>query len=113
MSERATFDDTFENVLQVTSDQEAIMAYYYTDENNKVRVTEIFDVTDADAHGVLSPNEIEVNAKLQFDEWDEPTWLSQQTRCDGKSLNKTEELNRKLSKILADKYKAVTRMGED
>uniref|UniRef100_A0A0A9W8S5 triacylglycerol lipase n=1 Tax=Lygus hesperus TaxID=30085 RepID=A0A0A9W8S5_LYGHE len=39
-------DDTFENILQVTAHHDAIMAYYYMDENNKVRVTEIFDVTD-------------------------------------------------------------------
>ncbi|XP_043268390.1 patatin-like phospholipase domain-containing protein 2 isoform X2 [Venturia canescens] len=77
MSDKATYDDTFENILQVTSDQEAIIAYYYMDEDNKVRVTEIFDVTDSDAHGMLSPTEMEVNTKLQFDEWDEPTWLSQ------------------------------------
>ncbi|KAK9496840.1 hypothetical protein O3M35_012931 [Rhynocoris fuscipes] len=39
-------DDTFENILQVTAHHEAIMAFYYLDDNNKVKVTEIFDVTD-------------------------------------------------------------------
>ncbi|CAB0008819.1 unnamed protein product [Nesidiocoris tenuis] len=39
-------DDTYENILHVTSQHDAIMAYYYMDENNKLRVTEIFDVTD-------------------------------------------------------------------
>ncbi|XP_006613807.1 1-acylglycerol-3-phosphate O-acyltransferase Pnpla3 isoform X3 [Apis dorsata] len=72
-------DDTFENILQVTSDQEAVMAYYYMDDNNKVQVTEIFDVTDSESHTMLSIEEVENNTKLQFDEWDEPTWLSQHT----------------------------------
>ncbi|XP_014240378.1 patatin-like phospholipase domain-containing protein 3 [Cimex lectularius] len=39
-------DDTFENILQVTSLHDAVIAFYYTDDNNKVKVTEIFDVTD-------------------------------------------------------------------
>lgn len=72
-------DDTFENILQVTSDQEAVMAYYYMDDNNKVQVTEIFDVTDSESHAMLSIEEVENNTKLQFDEWDEHTWLSQHT----------------------------------
>ncbi|XP_034195034.1 brummer isoform X2 [Osmia lignaria lignaria] len=79
MSDLSTVDDTFENILQVTSEQEAVMAYYYMDENNKVQVTEIFDVTDTESHAVLSVDEVENNTKLQFDEWDEPTWLSQHT----------------------------------
>lgn len=31
--------DTFEHILQVTAHHEAIMAYYYLDENNKVNKT--------------------------------------------------------------------------
>ncbi|CAK9825101.1 Patatin-like phospholipase domain-containing protein 2 [Anthophora retusa] len=76
MSDLST-DDTFDNILQVTSDQEAVMAYYYMDDNNKVQVTEIFDVTDSDSHAMLSIEEVENNANLQFDEWDQPTWLSE------------------------------------
>lgn len=30
-------DDTFDHILHVTSDHEAVMAYYYLDENNKVQ----------------------------------------------------------------------------
>ncbi|XP_003490377.1 1-acylglycerol-3-phosphate O-acyltransferase Pnpla3 isoform X2 [Bombus impatiens] len=82
MSNLSTVDDTFENILQVTSEQEAVMAYYYMDDNNKVQVTEIFDVTDSDSHAMLSIEEIENNTKLQFDEWDTPTWLSQHTLND-------------------------------
>lgn len=57
------------------------MAYYYMDEDNKVRVTEIFDVTDADKH---LPVELEVDSNLQFDEWDESTWIAKHTLTDGK-----------------------------
>lgn len=35
--------DAFEHILQVTSDHEAIMAYYYMDENNKVRIFRTLD----------------------------------------------------------------------
>ncbi|KOC66173.1 Patatin-like phospholipase domain-containing protein 2, partial [Habropoda laboriosa] len=76
MSDLSTVEDTFDNILQVTSDQEAVMAYYYMDDNNKVQVTEIFDVTDSESHAMLSIEEVENNANLQFDEWDQPTWLS-------------------------------------
>ncbi|XP_012268205.1 patatin-like phospholipase domain-containing protein 2 isoform X3 [Athalia rosae] len=79
MADSTGFDDTFENILQVTSDQEAVMVWYYMDDNNKVQVTEIYDVTDTEKHAILSPDEVEANTKLQFDEWDEPTWLSQHT----------------------------------
>lgn len=53
------------------------------DEDNKVRVTEIFDVTDSDKRSLA---EMEVDADLQFDEWDEPTWMRQHTLTDGKLL---------------------------
>lgn len=32
-----TDHDTFDHVLQITAQHEAIMAYYYMDDNNKVR----------------------------------------------------------------------------
>ncbi|XP_045619539.2 1-acylglycerol-3-phosphate O-acyltransferase Pnpla3 isoform X2 [Procambarus clarkii] len=38
-------DDAFEQILDVTTHQEALMAYYYLDDNNEVQVTEIFDLT--------------------------------------------------------------------
>ncbi|XP_011694955.1 PREDICTED: patatin-like phospholipase domain-containing protein 3 isoform X2 [Wasmannia auropunctata] len=79
MGDFASVDDTFENILQATSDQEAVMAYYYMDDNNKVQVTEIFDVTESESHTVLSMDEVDTNKKLQFDDWDEPSWLSQHT----------------------------------
>ncbi|KYQ50948.1 Patatin-like phospholipase domain-containing protein 2 [Trachymyrmex zeteki] len=79
MGDFASVDDTFENILQTTSDQEAVIAYYYMDDNNKVQVTEIFDVTESESHTMLSMDEIDTNKKLQFDDWDEPSWLSQHT----------------------------------
>ncbi|KYN21369.1 PREDICTED: patatin-like phospholipase domain-containing protein 3 isoform X1 [Trachymyrmex cornetzi] len=79
MGDFASVDDTFENILQATSDQEAVIAYYYMDDNNKVQVTEIFDVTESESHTMLSIDEVDTNKKLQFDEWDEPSWLSQHT----------------------------------
>ncbi|XP_063914558.1 patatin-like phospholipase domain-containing protein 2 isoform X3 [Zophobas morio] len=70
-------DDTFEHILQVTSHHETIMAYYYLDENNKVKVTEIFDVTDSDSPIVQTSHEREFNKNLEFDDdWDESTWTT-------------------------------------
>lgn len=101
-------DDTFEHILQVTAQHEAVMAYYYMDENNKVmsflvgsiqiwfsdnntthflkklqvKVTEIFDVTDADSSVLLNPEEKMLNTQLQYDDdWDEAitgSWMSTQ-----------------------------------
>jgi len=53
------------------------------DDNNKVQVTEIFDVTESESHTMLSMDEVDTNKKLQFDDWDEPSWLSQHTLNDG------------------------------
>ncbi|KAG8230280.1 hypothetical protein J437_LFUL009453 [Ladona fulva] len=64
----AVDDDTFDHILQVTSHHDALMAFYYMDENNKVKVTEIFDVTESDSHAMLSPEEQETNTNLEFDE---------------------------------------------
>lgn len=54
------------------------------DDNNKVQVTEIFDVTDSESHTILSIDEVDTNRRLQFDDWTESTWLSQHTFNDGK-----------------------------
>ncbi|XP_071452365.1 1-acylglycerol-3-phosphate O-acyltransferase Pnpla3-like [Hetaerina americana] len=61
-------DDTFDHILQVTSHHDALMAFYYMDENNKVKVTEIFDVTETDSPAVLCPEEREANTHLEFDD---------------------------------------------
>jgi len=67
-------DDTFEHILQETAHHDTVMAFYYMDENNKVKVTEIVDVTDAGSSAVLSPEERANNMQLEFDD----DWLSQQ-----------------------------------
>lgn len=59
--------DTFDHILSVTSEHEAVYAYYYMDENNKVKVTEIFDMTDSDSPELQSLQERELNQQLQFD----------------------------------------------
>ncbi|XP_018326374.1 1-acylglycerol-3-phosphate O-acyltransferase Pnpla3 isoform X2 [Agrilus planipennis] len=72
--------DAFDHILQVTSQHEAIMTFYYMDENNKVKVTEIFDVTDSDSAAVQTPQERQVNQQLEYDDddWDEPLYSSQE-----------------------------------
>lgn len=70
-------DDTFEHILQVTAHHDAVMAYYYMDEDNKVKVTEIFDVTDSDSVTLQSTVEKETNMHLEYDDdWDDSTWPS-------------------------------------
>ncbi|XP_019755316.2 1-acylglycerol-3-phosphate O-acyltransferase Pnpla3 isoform X2 [Dendroctonus ponderosae] len=61
-------DDTFDHILEVTSDHDAVMAYYYLDENNKVKVTEIFDVTDSESSALQTPHERDLNKNLEFDD---------------------------------------------
>jgi hypothetical protein len=78
-------EDTFDHILQVTAHNDALMAFYYLDENNKVKVTEIFDVTEADTAGLLNPEERDANLNLEFDDRD---WLNS-TAWDGKTMFKT------------------------
>ncbi|CAG9563383.1 unnamed protein product [Danaus chrysippus] len=59
--------DTFEHILNVTSHNDALLAYYYLDSDNKMKMTEIYDVTDADTDAVQSPTERDVNKQLEFD----------------------------------------------
>ncbi|XP_052120170.1 1-acylglycerol-3-phosphate O-acyltransferase Pnpla3 [Frankliniella occidentalis] len=84
-------DDTFEHILQVTAQHEAVMAYYYMDENNKVKVTEIYDVTDADSSVLLNPEEKMLNTQLQYDDdWDEVmhgSWMSTQPTMEEEDLD--------------------------
>lgn len=42
-------DDSFERILSAAKDQEALMTYYYMDEKNQVKITQIFNLpTDQD-----------------------------------------------------------------
>lgn len=92
-------DDTFENTLQATSDQDALMAYYYMDDDNKVRVAEIFDVTDSNKCSMTKMN---VDTNLQYDDWDEPTWMRQHTLTDDLCEFPYEETNRRSSQDSTD-----------
>lgn len=96
-------NDTFEHILQVTSQHETIMTYYYLDENNKVKVTEIFDVTDSDSPIVQTSHELDVNQNLEYDDdWDESTW-TQQTVNDHMSDYALEDvLDQDSSNIFSD-----------
>ncbi|XP_011873846.1 PREDICTED: patatin-like phospholipase domain-containing protein 3 isoform X1 [Vollenhovia emeryi] len=102
MGEFTSVDDTFENILQATSDQEAVIAYYYMDDNHKVQVTEIFDVTESESHTMLSLDEVDTNKKLQFDDWDEPTWLSQHTFNDAATESLYTDGNQQSMENLSD-----------
>ncbi|XP_069696120.1 uncharacterized protein bmm isoform X2 [Periplaneta americana] len=100
-------DDTFEHILQETAHHDTVMAYYYMDENHKVKVTEIVDVTDADTSAILTPEEQANNIQLEFDdEWNEhPTaWLSQQTLHEEDDPYYEDDLG--LSDISVDDYNA-------
>ncbi|XP_022918776.1 1-acylglycerol-3-phosphate O-acyltransferase Pnpla3-like isoform X2 [Onthophagus taurus] len=74
--EYAVYNDTFDNIVQVTANHESIISYYYLDENSKkVKVTEIFDVTDSDSPVVQSQRERELNQQLEFDDdWEDTVW---------------------------------------
>ncbi|XP_011645159.1 patatin-like phospholipase domain-containing protein 3 isoform X1 [Pogonomyrmex barbatus] len=102
MGDFTSVDDTFENILQATSDQEAVIAYYYMDDNNKVQVTEIFDVTESESHTMLSVDEVDTNKKLQFDDWDESTWLSQHTLNDAVTESLYTDGNQQSMENLSD-----------
>ncbi|XP_065083990.1 1-acylglycerol-3-phosphate O-acyltransferase Pnpla3-like isoform X5 [Ochlerotatus camptorhynchus] len=63
--------DTFDHILQATSHHDAMYAYYYLDANNKVKVTEIFDMTDDANPAIQTEQEREVNQQLEFDnDWE-------------------------------------------
>ncbi|KAJ2950409.1 hypothetical protein O0L34_g8651 [Tuta absoluta] len=66
-NDNVTESDTFEHILSVTSQNDALLAYYYLDSDNKVKMTEIYDVTDADTEVVQSPVERDINQQLEFD----------------------------------------------
>lgn len=77
-SNPAIDDDTFDHILQVTAHHDALMAFYYMDENNKVKVTEIFDVTEADenaeSNNVAELREQTDETRILIDEDDCDEW---------------------------------------
>lgn len=77
------YDDTFENIVEVTKNHESIMSYYYTDQHNKVNVFEIFDVSESDSPAVQSQREKDVNQQLEFDDdnWESTVWMTGRQDC--------------------------------
>ncbi|XP_058054691.1 1-acylglycerol-3-phosphate O-acyltransferase Pnpla3-like isoform X1 [Anopheles bellator] len=74
--------DAFDHVLQVSSHHDAMYAYYYMDEDNKVKVTEIFDMSESDNPALQTANERELNQQLEFDtDWEttQPDFLCSNT----------------------------------
>ncbi|XP_011311336.1 patatin-like phospholipase domain-containing protein 2 [Fopius arisanus] len=80
MNEFPSIDEPFDNILQVTSDQEALMAYYYMDENKKIQRTEIFDIPEKS----VTDATISSKQRPTYDEipWDEPAWLTKHSLID-------------------------------
>ncbi|XP_055621224.1 1-acylglycerol-3-phosphate O-acyltransferase Pnpla3-like [Toxorhynchites rutilus septentrionalis] len=72
--------DTFDHILQATTHHDAMYAYYYLDDNNKVKVTEIFDMTDEGDAALQMAHERELNEQLEFDDW------TTQQDCDPQSM---------------------------
>ncbi|XP_038213090.1 uncharacterized protein LOC119833235 [Zerene cesonia] len=83
--------DTFEHILNVTNHNDALLAYYYLDGDNKMKMTEIYDVTDADTDAVQSPAERDLNHQLQFDN----DWSGELIADDEADLD-IEELDRNI-----------------
>lgn len=55
---------------------EAIMSYCYVDEDKSVKITEIYNVTDADSSMVLSEEERRLNSQLHWEnDWNDPPEL--------------------------------------
>lgn len=64
--------ETIGKILNASSN-EAVMSYYYVDEDNTVKITELYNVTDADSSVVLPDEEREVNNQLQW----EKDWINE------------------------------------
>uniref|UniRef100_A0A1B6BZU4 triacylglycerol lipase n=2 Tax=Clastoptera arizonana TaxID=38151 RepID=A0A1B6BZU4_9HEMI len=57
-------DDTFENILLVTAHHEALMTFYYLDEKNKMKIAEIFEVTEDEANILGETDDTELESSL-------------------------------------------------
>ncbi|XP_063601794.1 patatin-like phospholipase domain-containing protein 2 [Penaeus indicus] len=76
-------DDAFEQILDVTTHQEALMAYYYLDDNNEVRVTEIFDMTETDGGNGGGPHDDSYGGiEIDSETWHSEGHWSQRSRTD-------------------------------
>lgn len=50
-------DGNFNRMFEITRKQDAVMAYYYTDENNKVKFTELFNIKEDDLKKINDQNQ--------------------------------------------------------
>lgn len=64
--------DTIGQILDNASRNEAVMSYYYIDEDKTVKITELYNVTEADTSVILPDEEREVNNQLSWDK----DWIS-------------------------------------
>jgi hypothetical protein len=60
-------EDPFDKILEATRNQEALMTFYYKDENDKVKMTEIFSVPDSTSTGLSTPE----NELMEWDSFAE------------------------------------------
>ncbi|XP_023221513.1 patatin-like phospholipase domain-containing protein 2 [Centruroides sculpturatus] len=58
--------DSFEQALEVTNSNEAVMAFFYKDDKN-VKVTEIFNISEDNNTISMTDDEKELNSNLQWD----------------------------------------------
>lgn len=59
--------DTFEHILEVTKYQEAVIAYYYLDDDNKMKMTQIFDLTNSENPSGLDLGAQDINDQLEVE----------------------------------------------
>ncbi|KAK6626382.1 hypothetical protein RUM43_006693 [Polyplax serrata] len=85
-SNNENVEETFDQILKVTSHHDAVMAFYYMDENNQVKVTEIFDVTKAESEAIFHETHGESRPLISCWESDFAS-IKKEEREDGKSLS--------------------------
>lgn len=78
-------DDTFENILEVTEHHESLVNFYYMDDNDKMKMTEIFELSEEEAN-TLSESTAEADANLA-------SWISQRSH-EGLEEQEGEETDR-------------------
>ncbi|XP_008547694.1 1-acylglycerol-3-phosphate O-acyltransferase Pnpla3 [Microplitis demolitor] len=76
--------DNFENILHVTTDYDALMAYYYMNQNkNTAGINDLFKIKSNDYNVDLNfVDNSNVNIEFSDDSWDEPDWIAQHTLAD-------------------------------
>lgn len=72
----STSDGDFQRMVDITQRQEAVMAYYYTDENNKVKLTELFNVSREDLSKPKSKSLDNTSEMIMSKEYGEPKFYN-------------------------------------